>query len=220
MGSALTRRRVLALLLGISLCFFAATLAERATGLDAGLIEALDTTNEGGPAAWYSSLLLLASAVLCARGWLPLGIALALMAVDEVVQVHESAPGLVMDALETVLGLSGSPARLLAAAATVAAALVALLALRPWYRSLPVPTRRLVGVSAALFLTGAIGLELAARLLDPAQDGADLWLGPVEELFEMVGAALFVFALWPTAAAVSFVDSRVNETGAPLSTWP
>jgi hypothetical protein len=213
------RFRVLLVLLGIAVCLLAATLAERA-GADTGLIASLDTTNEGGPATWYSFLLLVACALVAARHWLPLGLVLALMAVDEAAGLHESVPGPILDALEDVVGLSATPARLVAAAATLAVTFGALLAVRPWYRSLPRPTRRLVGASAAVFLAGALGLELVSRLFDRGHEDLDLWLAPVEELLEMSGAALFVYALWPSAPAVSFVDSRVNDTGAHPTTCP
>jgi hypothetical protein len=213
------RERVLLVLLGLGVCFFALTLAERA-GADSDLIARFDSTGEGNPAAWYSSLLLLGCALLAARAWLPLGLVLALMAVDELAQLHERVPGPVMDALEDLSGVSGTPVRLVAAAATIAVVVAALLAARPWYRSLPRPTRRLVAVSAGLFFAGALGLELVSRLFDRGHDGLDLWLGPVEELLEMSGAAVFAYALWPSAPAVSFVDSRVNDTGARPTTCP
>ena len=214
MASPTWRRRALFLFMGIALAFFAATLAERIAGDGAGLLEIYDTTSEGGPGAWVSGLLLLTCALLCLRHWVPLAIALAIAAVDEVAQFHEAAPAAIMGFLQDDVGLAKNPARLVAAVATIAVVAAAVAAVRPWYRSLPVPTRRLVAISAALFLGGAVGLELVARLFDRSQEGLTLWLGPFEELLEMAGAAILAYALWPTAAPVSFGGSRLEETGA------
>jgi hypothetical protein len=199
MMSTVARRSVFVLLVGIALFFFAATVAAQLTSID--VLDRLDTGNEGNPPTFFSASLLIMAGCLCVRLWLPLGIVLILMAVDEVAQVHEAAPAVVMDALETVLGLSGTSARLVAAAATLVVAVAFLLGVRPWYRSLPAHTRLLVAASTAIYISGALGLELLARLLDPGDEGVSLWLSPVEELLEMGGVALFIYALWPVADA-------------------
>ncbi len=77
---------------------------------------------------------------------------------------------------------------------------------RPWLRSLPHRTRRLVIGAGGLYVAGALGLEVTARFYETAGGSrSSLFEGvfsATEELLEMIGAALFIFALLGCLTAV------------------
>lgn len=152
--------------------------------------------------AWYSSLLLFAAALLLggialreraqAAGsssrWIVLAPVFLLLSMDESVALHETIRPL----LET-LGIHTQWM-------FFGAAFVALLAvyLLPWVLSLEPRTRALFLLSAALFVGGALGLETASGFVARSaglESVAYISITAFEEMFEMLGSCLFIYAL-------------------------
>jgi hypothetical protein len=168
-----------------------------------GLKPRFDLGGEGNIPAFYSAVALFVAGVLLltiARlkfddrdrhrwGWLGLGLGFLLMAVDEATQIHEllyRVPGfdsgewlwiVPFGILLLVIGL---------------AFLRFLMHLEPRYR-------RLFLLSAALFLGGAVGLELAADIMIGGTSQGPNWATVVftaaEEGLEMAGVVLFIVSL-------------------------
>jgi len=162
------------------------------------LRELFDVDEEESVPTWFSSsLLLLTAAVLFlianlsrqnkdqyAGYWLGLGLGFAFMSIDEIAGFHETlnsvtetswaVPGLI---LVLVIGVS----------------------YLKFLSSLPAPTAVRFMMSGAIFVGGAIGVELATEpyLYDDALDtlGYNLWT-PVEEGMEMGGVILFLSSLF------------------------
>ncbi|HUQ05971.1 MAG TPA: hypothetical protein VM261_25890 [Kofleriaceae bacterium] len=163
------------------------------------LVGLLSLSYEQNLPTWYASMLLAACAVLLAaiattatafrRHWWLLAGGFALMSLDEVAELHEHA-GALVDLSDTVYFDWIVPA----------AILVALLGLvfLPFLRALPAARRRDFVVAAALFLGGAVVMELplgwwTARAGDESAGYALIdW---VEESLELAGASWFLLAL-------------------------
>ncbi|MFA9446063.1 hypothetical protein [Egicoccus sp. AB-alg6-2] len=145
------------------------------------------------------ALLLLTGACLRARDlpdatrWRWLGLGFVLLAFDEGARIHERANTVVNE-----LGISLAALRF----GWVILGAVAVLALLPIYLPavlrMPADLRLLAILSAALYVGGAVGVEIVGGLLydrgtdDPLYQGAVL----VEETGEMAGIALFFATLW------------------------
>jgi hypothetical protein len=211
---------VLAILVAIAVVCFVATLYDDVVepgGTLGDVLGALNTHDEGNLVTWLSSVVLAAGGVLCIRagqatrragadgwlGWMLLGVLLVAFAIDEVAQIHERSAGPVVDFAEDITGQSGGVARVVAAALAAAAGIAVLVVAIPWLRRLAPHTRNLLLVAGALYFGGAFGLEIVARLLEKADVlGFVLDVLPsIEELAEMIGSALLVYAVWPLSAA-------------------
>jgi len=129
------------------------------------------------------------------RYWLGLSCIFAFLAVDEFCSIHERLNKPVEHLLHT------TSHALLYAWVVPYAALVMLFAavyVRFWWR-LPARERRLFAIAGAIYVVGALGLELIGSELDviygmgaSAAEGIEII---VEEGMEMSGIALFVYAL-------------------------
>lgn len=167
------------------------------------LVELLSLSYEANLPTWYASGLLLACALLlsavaidvAARGgrrrvhWIGLAVGFYVMSVDEAIELHEHLGGL--------FGGSGPlyfdwviPAALIVAA-------LAVLYL-PFLRDLPPRRRRQFLIAGAVYLGGAVCVELPlgwwtehAGTDNPTYAMID-W---VEETLELAGASLFLIAL-------------------------
>lgn len=214
-------RSVLAVLVAIAAAFAVATLGlrlvERQLSLPAWLAQ-LDTAEEANAATWFSSAMLLAAAALVLalavpRRWI-LAATLLVLSLDETAQLHEGTAGPVKQVVGGLTGSGGTVARGLAVA-VAAAVLVAVAAFfYPWLRSLARPLRRRVTLAAAIYVTGAFGLEVGARMLETAVgggEGVSAYVSIVEELAEMVGVAMLIAALAPCLAC--FVLPRATADG-------
>lgn len=171
-----------------------------------GLLK-LDAGWEASIPTYFSALLFLASALLLllvgrivrqangpfARHWTFLGLLFMALSIDEVVSIHEglSAP------TRALLGASG-----LFYYAWVLPALVLLaglgLAYLRFLRELPSETRRWFVLSAAVFLSGAVGMELVGGLYAERSGEHTLAYGllaTLEETLEMTGLVVFLYAL-------------------------
>lgn len=220
-----TRAWLLRVLLGGSALVFLVTLAVGIVNVsdgDPGLLGRFDAAGEGTVGAWFSAVLLLiggglaltigvarrAASLPSAAVWLVLGALLVVASADEVGQLHEEASQVVTDAGE-LIGLGKSVARGFAVAALLMALAAGARAFAPWLRGLTADLRRGVLLAAAIYLGGAVGLEIVQRLIEvstsggTAADAAELLKAP-EELFEMVGASVFVVTLWGAAPVMRF----------------
>lgn len=193
-----------------------------AIGYDTALkdLRHLNLDSEMNFGAWYSSLMMMASAALLflaalqaesqgrghTRSWLALAAAFAYLSLDEATGIHE----VFIEPLRGAFGLSG-----IFYWAWVLPALVLVggfgLAMVPFLLSLPRRGAALFIASGALFVGGALGLEMASGYVITARgEEAPLvaLLAICEETLEMLGLALFTGALCDHLA-------RQNE-GAPV----
>jgi hypothetical protein len=174
----------------------------------------LSLSYEANVPTWYiSALLLLCSLALVecgaaarrrgeryARHWLYLAGVFALMSLDETAQFHEH--------LYLLVDGSGIFYFSWVIPGAAIAALVALAFLRFWL-ALPEPTRRRFAIAGAIYLTGALVMELPLGYWTERAGSDNLVYGLidfVEETLELTGASLFLVALarhraaWESAA--------------------
>lgn len=159
--------------------------------------------NENNIPTWFSSALFLAGAGLCTllarleprrrRGWTGLAIVFLVLSADETASLHEA----VNSTLRAGLGLHGALRfAWLLPAFVVLVILGAVYAGFLWH--LPRATRFRLAVSAIVYLAGAVGSEMVGGWYWDAVGDETLGYGiitTVEELLEMVGLALLVYAL-------------------------
>ena len=162
---------------------------------------------EGNIPAWYSaSLLLLCSLLLAAIGavtrhqqrgyvahWLILSLVFLFLSLDETAQLHERS----IEPLRNAFGTTGFLYYAWIVPAGVCVILFGLGYLR-FLAKLPARTSRLFLLAGAVFVGGAIGIEAVsakqASLLGE-QDLTYHLIVTAEELFEMAGVVLFIYAL-------------------------
>jgi hypothetical protein len=205
------RRPVLLLGLGAVLlgaAGFAVSLSRSVYSADLPhVLQRLGLNAENSVPAWYSgSLLLLCALALwgVARStrasggryvlhWRVLAAAFAYLSLDEIASLHELANAPVRDALD----LSGA---LYLSWVVVAVPLVVGfgLAYVRFLLHLPARTRWLFVAAAAVFLTGAVGLELPGSVLYEQGETispAYAAVSALEETMEMLGTVLFLYAV-------------------------
>jgi hypothetical protein len=154
----------------------------------------------------YSALALLICAILIteiglrhqragesALLWYGLAFVFLFLAFDEFVTIHERLTVYTRDALDT------SGVFYFAWVIPYGMALAALVALYlRFLLKLPRRTMALFVVSGLTFVTGAIGFEMLGGLIDERQGTDSVWYAvafTVEEMSEMLGIALFIYAL-------------------------
>ncbi len=197
------------------------------------LLRLFDVGAEASIPTWFSSSALLLSSALLAvvatinrgRGdrytahWVGLSVIFLLMSMDEVVHMHELAGGEgVQSFVHDLTGLTpGGFTYFFWVVPGAAFALVVLLAYLRFLIDLPWATRRLFLIAGALFVLGALGMEmLSARVVSVY--GTENWEAvggipkiivgvqtSIEELFEMMGVVVFIHAL------MAHVGSCVKE---------
>ena len=174
-----------------------------------GLVTLFNVDEEGNAPAWFSSSMLLVSAFLLAligklarssaspdaRYWTLLATVFLFMAVDEAAELHE------MLARPTREILGFQPSGLLFFSWVIPgmaiAAAVGLYFIRFLLR-LPPETRRLFITAAALYLGGALGIELIGSNYHHIHGGENLTyslIATVEEAMEMAGVIVFIHAM-------------------------
>lgn len=162
------------------------------------LRELFDVDEEESIPTWFSSMLLLITAIvlflvsiLCkqrkdanAKYWLGLGFGFAFMSIDEIAGFHET--------LNTVIQISWAVPGLIVVL-VIGAMYVKFLT------SLPTKVAVQFMMAGAIFVGGAVGVELATEpyLYNDALDtmGYNLWT-PVEEGMEMGGVIFFLSAIF------------------------
>ncbi|WP_369069032.1 hypothetical protein [Kineococcus terrestris] len=217
-------RHLLAVLLAVTAVLvvtsYAFLLATVALGVDAGAVVSarkfVDVNNEQNLPAWYSAMLLCVAglvtlevgrrAVLERRRfrwhWVVLGAGFLYLSLDELVALHEKF----VEPMTAVVGSGGVFAYAWVAAALPAVAVVAL-AFLGFLRALPRRTAALVLLGGALYVGGAVGMEMVANLLTSAgvDEGGMLYgtLQTIEEAMEMAGPAVYLYAVAAHTAARS-----------------
>lgn len=172
-----------------------------------GLIGTFDLNNENNVPTFFSTFLLVSSAVLLAviaggstradgntSYWRWLSIIFLYLAVDEDASLHE----LLIEPVREILNTGG----LLFFAWVIPYALVVLtigFLYLGFVLRLPARTRRLVIAAGCIYLTGAIGFELVGGwYLDRHAETEDFTYAMIyacEEFLEMSGVILFIYAL-------------------------
>lgn len=179
------------------------------------IVRLVDLDQENNLPTWLSSTNLLISAILAAfitkakqaqrdaytLYWLGLCLVFLYLSVDEAASLHE-APN---DRLRHVLGTSGGA--LFAAWVIPAMAVVSIFAglyLRFLF-SLPRRIQALIVLAGMLYVLGAVGFEMLswsyrAPMFDPenhlaSRDLTYMMITHLEEFLEMLGVALFIYAL-------------------------
>ncbi|MGE5927319.1 MAG: hypothetical protein ACM357_08190 [Gemmatimonadota bacterium] len=212
-GMTVSPGGVLRLLLGIIAVLLLghalATIAEFGFGRDHvfGLRRLLDFNGEANAPAWFSSVLLLLGAGLLAvvarerravgdrffAHWAVLALIFFFLALDEVAAVHEK----LIDPMRDALGTGG--ALLHAWIVPYALGLLLLLVVYlPFLRALPARTLRLMLGAGAVYLAGAVGMEMVGGSLwdrMPVRGVPIIAIMAIEETLEMVGLALFAYGL-------------------------
>ena len=173
-----------------------------------GLLDLLWVDEEGNLPSWFSSTLILASAVvaflistarrdrqLSHRGWFVLSALLLLLAIDEAAAIHEISTTYAVRAN----GLGLFPRR--SSYAWVVFALPLVIA-GSWYaaralRRIEAPVRDRLGVGLPVWMSGVFGIEaLTGQLIGYQPDTwAYLYLATAEEGAEMLGALIFLDGL-------------------------
>ncbi|MBL8798135.1 MAG: hypothetical protein JNM56_29830 [Planctomycetia bacterium] len=174
-----------------------------------GLVPLFDLDQERSIPAMYSATLLLLAAFLLgviARlqwreqagerwAWLTLALGFLFMACDEAVSLHE----LLSRPVGELLGQTSEPLILLSWVLPSGALVVVLGALYlPFLWRLPAKYRKLFTLSGAMFVGGAVGMEIVDLLWLEVWGARDLiynLLIMVEEGLEMFGAIAFIFSL-------------------------
>jgi hypothetical protein len=188
---------------GISVVSYAMHLVTMAA--DTESIATLDVGDEVSIGTWFGSLLfLLAAAALFLAGrqepqpsrwlgWKSLAVVMVALSIDEAVSLHERFGNV----LEEVVG-SGGYLHYVWVVPGMIFTVGVLVGHLGWLRSVRPATRFGMVVGGALFVLGAVGLEIAAGPLAEAQkDGtlALVTLIAIEELLEMAGLTVFTVAV-------------------------
>lgn len=175
-------------------------------------------TQEGNVTAWFSSLILLASAVLLAIvakvvqarkqpyfwHWAFLSLIFLFMSLDETASIHE----LTIDPLRSLFNLSGI-FRYAWVVIAIPLLVLFLVAYLRFLRDLPRTTRFLFILAGATFVAGAVGMEMASGYVVSARPGS--WqaiygiLVTFEELLENIGIIIFIYAL------LAHLSQRLNS---------
>jgi hypothetical protein len=214
----------LALFLGLAAAFFTLlSFAGRFLRPIVGdVVSLFGVGNDLSVPSWYSSIVLLFAAVLVAvialakirhRGdyafrWGVLSVVFLYLSSDEMLRLHESMSGALLQPALAALGYEPSgifryPWILVYAPLT----LVFVLAYFKFWLDLPSKIRILFFVAGALFVGGAVGAEMVNGLLhDSYGQGGVLYaaMTHLEEFLEMLGIVIFVYAL------LSYIGSHLN----------
>lgn len=136
-----------------------------------------------------------------ARRWIVLAWIFVFLSLDEVISIHEHLGRMLRDAMnlsQWVHFVWPFPAIVLVA--------LLYLAYRPWFAALDRATRRRIVIAAAVYLTGAVGMELVSGVYwaGTGHYTVDLVYASIttlEETLELLGMLLFVRVLLDYASA-------------------
>jgi len=192
----------------VSAAGLAAALAYHWLGHDKqlGLRLLLDLDGEGNLPTWWSSFLLLVAAALLGviagqhatrgggdvRHWAALAAIFLGLSIDETAQIHE----LVGKHVHRLLATRGTLRFAWVIPGALFVAVVGFTYLR-FLGRLPPATRRRVAVAGAVYVGGALGLELLESAAVERWGRGAAWaaLSTLQEIAEMVGVVLFIHAL-------------------------
>lgn len=165
--------------------------------------------NEQNVPTLWSTLLLLASAILCAmighahhrgggsyvRHWVGLAVIFSALALDEFASIHERATLRVRE----LLGIADGVLRWAWVIPAGLAVLIFVIVYLRFLGHLPRPTRRGLWLAGILYVGGAIGFEmLSGPSYAPGageQSMSYVFLTTVEETLELLGASVLVYSL-------------------------
>ena len=204
---AAIRRILVALLIGVAGAGLAVELLQHGPlpDLDEDLVALFSLSYEGNLPTWYSSALLLACAITLgviapaaptgqARYWGLLAGVFGYLSIDEAVGLHEQLNDLVH---------LGGPLYFGWILPAGAAVLLLGIAYLRFLRALPAETRRRFVVAGALYVGGALVMEIPLGLWTEAHGDGGLGYALIdfaEESLEMIGATMFLIALLRHAA--------------------
>lgn len=194
------------------------------------LIDLFSVNAEGSMPTWYSSLLLFFSAVLLAYiatvkqrsqehyryHWMGLAIIFCYLSLDEAAAIHE----ILSDPLQTLFNTSGYLSFGWLIVFVPLVIIFAVIYLRFLFH-LPLRVRNLVIVAGSLYVGGAVIVEAISAnrwSLDGGVSFPYLAIATVEEMFEMLGVIVFIFALlsyivtFNYTAVVNFSGSNQTES--------
>jgi hypothetical protein len=177
-----------------------------------GAFRIINLDGEGTLPAWYSSALMLLAAVLLftlhrlsvrarpenARPWLVLALIFLLLSLDEAASLHDALTEPLRNVLGTTEGFLYF-AWVVAAAPLLVAAAIGFL---PLLRRLPPAIARRMMLAGAMFVLGALGMEMVgASQFDGSAGNARYHMAvALEEIGEMTGLVLFVLVLYDLVA--------------------
>lgn len=216
---------------GLVLLSTAGQVLKFVTGHDTakGFIPLFHVATEGNVFTYFSALLLLLAALVLgwigrsaslrgepfARHWTALAVLFVLLSVDDATAVHER---LIVPVRE-LLGVGG----LLYFAWVIPGALLVLAVAGVFFGfflRLPRDTRRHFALGAALFVGGAIGMELLGGLHYQSHGDQTITysvLTTIEESMELAGVVVFLRGLFRHAAAhAPFAGVRIDGEPAPV----
>ena len=174
---------------------------------DTDSIATLDVGDEVSIGTWFETLLFIAAAGVLyfagrqgerrppqgVFGWYSLAIIMILLSIDESASLHERFG----DVLEDVVETGGFLHYIWVVPGTIF--VIAVLAGHfGWLRTLPPSTRNGMVLGGAVFVIGAVGLEILAAPLAEAGEDESLTvvsLIAVEEFLEMAGLSIFIVAV-------------------------
>jgi len=191
------------------------------------LLSLVDFGYEKNIPTYFSSLNLLLSALLLfvifhfhrktsekdSIYWCVLSVLFVLLAIDEFIGLHEMAGGL----LNRMMG----PDRLFYFSWVIPGMIIFLILvafLFKFYVGLPARYRKLFAISAFLFVSGTIGMEIVDGFLYPEDEVLDLTykiLTAIEETLEMTGILVFIYSLVDyikTDNRITTYDTQAIET--------
>lgn len=194
-----------------------------------GSVRLFSVDREGGIPAWYSTALLLFCfillAVIAAASrmenhrdyfyWVGLSVGFLYLSADEAARIHERFLPLGRSMLDAIgVASTGALARAWVVPGILITLVFILVYLRFFFR-LPLVTRLLFFAAGLVFLGGAVGVEMLTGLYLNSYGGergtalsptvVRLILPNIEELFEMLGVIVFIYAL------VSYISATVKE---------
>jgi hypothetical protein len=229
----IVRAMIIAVLL-ITLVSFVARVAKYLWGFEGYLqpLRIFDVGEERSIPAWFESLQFLLCSILLAvvavakkrRGdrysshWSVLSIILLLLSLDEVASIHEAIGQQSERLLNSITGFTPSGAiKFFWVVPGAIFVIIVLLAYLRFLADLPRGTRRSFLFAGALFVLGALGLEMLSAQVSSSSEGIANFFGSVlpkimiglqtcfEEMFEMLGLTAFVYAL------LAYIRSHIED---------
>jgi hypothetical protein len=229
----------------ITLISFAARVAMYMWGVEGYLqpLRIFDVGEERSIPTWFESIQFLLCSMLLAviavakkrrsdrysLHWGVLSVILLLLSLDEVASIHEAIGQQSENLLHSVTGLTpGGAIKFFWVVPGAILALIVLLAYLRFLADLPRSTRRSFLFAGALFVLGALGLEMLSAQVSSSSEGIANLFGSaipkimiglqtcVEEMFEMLGLTAFVYALLAYISSYAediSVRVRIDKTG-------
>lgn len=176
-------------------------------GLPAGwgyLLTFFDVDSEANLPTWFSVVLAAAGGALSLFlrkgpaerrpwGWVVIAVALFAVSLDDMVMAHEQ----LVEPVRDLLGITSGPLYFAWVVPGALGVILFLSVLVSFLRQLRRETRRRVLVAGAVFVAGALVLEMVGAVIASTLGPVALWdvVTTVEEVLEMLGLTLFLRAL-------------------------